>query len=69
MTAPVANPLAEGLDHRPAVEPSVLVVFGASGDLTSRKLVPAIERLALRRLLPGGFSVVGVARTGFDDEG
>src|SRR3712207_8289830 len=48
--------------------PAVLVVFGASGDLTARKLMPAIERLALRRLLPGGFSVVGVARTEMDDE-
>jgi glucose-6-phosphate 1-dehydrogenase len=45
----------------------VLVVFGASGDLTSRKLMPAIERLALRRLLPTGFSVVGVARTPMTD--
>jgi glucose-6-phosphate 1-dehydrogenase len=46
----------------------VLVVFGASGDLTSRKLMPAVERLALRRLLPNGFSVVGVARTELDDD-
>ncbi|MDQ6799019.1 MAG: glucose-6-phosphate dehydrogenase, partial [Actinomycetota bacterium] len=46
----------------------MLVVFGASGDLTSRKLMPAIERLGLRRLLPGGFSVVGVGRTPMTDD-
>jgi glucose-6-phosphate 1-dehydrogenase len=44
------------------------VVFGASGDLTSRKLMPAVERLALRRLLPASFAVVGVARTEMDDD-
>ncbi|MDQ4069803.1 MAG: glucose-6-phosphate dehydrogenase [Actinomycetota bacterium] len=60
------NPLAEPTVERVA-PPAVLVVFGASGDLTSRKLMPAIERLSLRRLLPPGFSVVGVARTEMDD--
>jgi len=61
------NPLVEPSGDRVA-PPAVLVVFGASGDLTSRKLMPAIENLALRRLLPPGFSVVGVARTEMDDE-
>ena len=61
------NPLESGLAEKVA-PPAVLVVFGASGDLTTRKLMPAIERLALRRLLPGGFSVVGVARTEMGDE-
>ncbi|MGI8983723.1 MAG: glucose-6-phosphate dehydrogenase [Acidimicrobiales bacterium] len=60
------NPLAEATVERVA-PPAVLVVFGASGDLTSRKLMPAVENLALRRLLPPGFSVVGVARTEMDD--
>src|SRR3954447_22433781 len=60
------TPLADPED-RPA-PPAVLVIFGASGDLTSRKLMPAVERLALRRLLPASFSVVGVARTEMDDE-
>jgi glucose-6-phosphate 1-dehydrogenase len=46
----------------------VLVVFGGSGDLTSRKLLPAVARLAQRRLLPTAFSVVGVARTEWSDE-
>ena len=62
------NPLAEATVERVA-PPAVLVVFGASGDLTSRKLMPAVENLALRRLLPPGFSVVGVARTEMDDAG
>src|SRR5436305_14694559 len=61
------NPLVEPTAERVA-PPAVLVVFGASGDLTSRKLMPAVERLALRRLLPAGFSVVGVARTEMDDD-
>ncbi|WP_050436045.1 glucose-6-phosphate dehydrogenase [Chondromyces crocatus] len=42
--------------------PAALVIFGASGDLTRRKLLPAVYNLALSRLLPGGFAVVGVAR-------
>ncbi|MBV9412856.1 MAG: glucose-6-phosphate dehydrogenase [Acidimicrobiia bacterium] len=64
--APEANPLADPED-RPA-PPAVFVIFGASGDLTSRKLMPAIERLAVRRLLPPGFAVVGVARTEMTDD-
>ena len=55
--------LAEGagLARRPG--PCVLVVFGASGDLTRRKLVPALHALALRSLLPNRFAVVGIGRT------
>lgn len=63
----MSNPLAEATSDR-AAPPAVFVVFGASGDLTSRKLIPAIEALGMRRLLPGGFSVVGVARTPMSDE-
>jgi glucose-6-phosphate 1-dehydrogenase len=47
----------------------VLVVVGASGDLTARKLLPALEQLSRRRLLPPGFAVVGVARTELTDDG
>jgi len=57
------NPLLEGLRLRRSPEPCVLVVFGASGDLTRRKLFPALYSLAVRRLLPERFGVVGVART------
>jgi glucose-6-phosphate 1-dehydrogenase len=57
------NPLLEGLRLRRTPEPCALVVFGASGDLTRRKLFPALYSLALRRLLPERFAIVGVART------
>ncbi len=63
-----ANPLLEGLEGERRAPPCTLVVFGASGDLTARKLLPALERLARRRLLPTAFSVVGVARTEWSDE-
>jgi len=56
------NPLREGLTTERAPEPHVMVIFGASGDLTRRKLVPALYALARERLLPGGFAVVGLAR-------
>lgn len=46
-----------------SVPPCVLVIFGASGDLTARKLLPAIERLATHGRLPKQFALVGVART------
>ena len=62
------NPLALGLTAERRAPPLALVVFGASGDLTSRKLMPAVERLARRRLLPPGFTVVGVARTEWGDD-
>ena len=47
-------------------DPCAMVIFGASGDLTHRKLVPALYDLAQERLLPGGFSVVGFARREMD---
>jgi glucose-6-phosphate 1-dehydrogenase len=47
--------------------PSVLVIFGASGDLTSRKLMPALAELIDRGFLSPQFSVVGVARTEMSD--
>jgi glucose-6-phosphate 1-dehydrogenase len=66
---PPPNPLAEGLDQTRKAPPGLLVVVGASGDLTARKLLPAIEKLSRRRLLPGAFGVVGVARTEMSDDG
>ncbi len=42
-----------------------MVVFGASGDLTERKIVPALYYLSRERLLPAGFSIIGCARTKF----
>jgi glucose-6-phosphate 1-dehydrogenase len=57
------NPLLEGLGLGRKPEPCVLCIFGASGDLTRRKLFPALYSLACRRLLPEPFAVVGTART------
>lgn len=45
-----------------------LVIFGASGDLTSRKLIPAVYRLFRQNLLPPGFFVLGLARTAMDSD-
>jgi glucose-6-phosphate 1-dehydrogenase len=56
------NPLREGMPDEAAPRPTALVIFGASGDLTKRKLVPAVYNLALSRLLPQGFALVGVGR-------
>jgi glucose-6-phosphate 1-dehydrogenase len=62
------NPLLEGLRRRRTPEPCALTIFGASGDLTQRKIFPALYSLAFRRLLPESFGVVGVARTEMSDD-
>ena len=62
------NPLREGLRLERSAGPCAVVIFGASGDLTKRKLVPALYRLSQERLLPAEFAVVGVARSPKDDE-
>ena len=49
-------------------DPCVMVIFGASGDLTKRKLFPALYSLAFRQLLPSKFAVVGIARSPETDE-
>lgn len=49
-------------------QPCVLVIFGASGDLTKRKLVPALFNLYEQKLLPEKFVILGVGRKSFDDE-
>ncbi|HYL96801.1 MAG TPA: glucose-6-phosphate dehydrogenase, partial [Terriglobales bacterium] len=53
------NPLREGMRLERTPDPCVMVIFGASGDLTRRKLMPALYNLWRERLLPAGFSVVG----------
>jgi glucose-6-phosphate 1-dehydrogenase len=62
------NPLLQGLGLRRTPDPCVLVIFGASGDLTAKKLMPALYALAYRRLLPQGFAIVGAARSDGSDE-
>ena len=55
------NPLVEGLERLP-VHPTVLVIFGATGDLAHRKLLPALYNLAHEGALPERFELVGIAR-------
>src|SRR5262245_41777770 len=54
---------ASGLAQRKLPPVCVLTIFGASGDLTKRKLIPALYNLALERRLPERFAVVGCARS------
>jgi glucose-6-phosphate 1-dehydrogenase len=61
------NPFRIGLETERTPAPCVFVVFGASGDLTRRKLLPALYNLAVSRLLPPGFSIVGFAVTPLTD--
>ena len=68
VTQTIENPLRAGLRLERMAEPCVVVIFGASGDLTKRKLVPALYNLAQERLLPSEFAVVGVARKQVGDE-
>lgn len=56
------NPLRKGLRGLLAPEPAAMVVFGAAGDLTRRKLVPSLYRLYAQGFLPPGFALVGFAR-------
>jgi len=60
--------LSEGIRINRTPEPCAMVIFGASGDLTERKLIPALFYLTRERMLPAGFSVIGCARTPSTDE-
>ncbi len=61
-TATSANPLAEGLERQP-VHPTSLVIFGATGDLAQRKLLPALYNLAHEGALPERFNLIGFSRS------
>ena len=61
------NPLTEGLERLP-VPPTTLVIFGGTGDLAKRKLLPAIYNLAHDGALPERFGVIGVSRSELSDE-
>jgi glucose-6-phosphate 1-dehydrogenase len=58
----VTHPLMVGLPIERASEPLIIVIFGATGDLAHRMLIPALYRLAASHMLPPHFAVVGVAR-------
>jgi glucose-6-phosphate 1-dehydrogenase len=64
----VASPFRDPLRYRRPVPPCALLIFGANGDLTRRKLLPALYRLALERQLPAGCAVLGNSRTPMTDE-
>jgi glucose-6-phosphate 1-dehydrogenase len=70
ITPPVVlpNPLREGLAEERIPEPALMVIFGASGDLTHRKLLPALYSLTRDRLLPARFAIVGFARKPMTDD-
>jgi glucose-6-phosphate 1-dehydrogenase len=63
-----SNPLIEGLERLP-VHPTTLVIFGATGDLAKRKLLPAIYNLAHEGALPERFNLIGVSRGDIGDDG
>ena len=64
----VANPLRQGLAEERVPEPAAMVIFGASGDLAHRKLLPALYSLTRDRLLPARFAIIGFARRAMTDE-
>src|SRR5438874_2593783 len=70
VTTPVVspNPLREGLEQERVPDASCLVIFGASGDLTQRKLIPALYSLAHDGLLPAGQTIIGYARPDYTDD-
>jgi glucose-6-phosphate 1-dehydrogenase len=61
------NPLAAGLERLP-VSPTTLTIFGATGDLAQRKLLPALYNLAHEGALPERFHLVGVSRSDNSDD-
>src|SRR6266852_3611753 len=63
MSSTIDNPLREGVRLERTADPCTVIIFGASGDLTKRKLVPALYRLTQERLLPAEFAIVGFARS------
>jgi glucose-6-phosphate 1-dehydrogenase len=65
---PDGNPLREALPRTRVPEPCAVVLFGATGDLTHRKLAPALFHLALEGQLPSEYAVVGFARRDWSDD-
>src|SRR4051812_40521944 len=63
-----ANPLREGLGTRTVPQPCTVVIFGATGDLTMRKLIPALYNLSADGELPPAVAIVGFARRPKTDE-
>ena len=68
MAESMQNPLRAGLRFERTAEPCVIVIFGATGDLTKRKLIPALFRLSQQQLIPAEFAIVATARQQLSDE-
>src|SRR5213595_3038952 len=64
----VTNPFQDPLRFERRVPECTVVIFGANGDLTKRKLLPALYRLMYERRLSPGFAVVGISRTPMSDD-
>jgi glucose-6-phosphate 1-dehydrogenase len=62
MVNPTSNPFRSGLRTERVGDPCAVVIFGASGDLSHRKLIPALYNLALSGVLPANFAVVGFSK-------
>ncbi len=62
------NPLVQGMQIERRADPFAMVIVGAHGDLTKRKLLPALYALYLQDLLPKDFAIVGVSRTPMSDD-
>ena len=62
------HPFLQGLSKHRGAPPTVIVIFGASGDLTARKLIPAVYNLSCDNLLPADFFLVGFGRKPMPDE-
>lgn len=63
-----ANPFSDPLRFERRVPECAIVIFGANGDLTKRKLLPALYRLAHDRRLPESFAIIGNSRTEMSDD-
>jgi glucose-6-phosphate 1-dehydrogenase len=61
------NPLGTGLSEYRSADPTLMVIFGATGDLSGRKLLPSLYNLSRNRLLPAGFALVGAALDDVDE--
>lgn len=62
------NPFQDPLRFERRAGPCALVIFGANGDLTKRKLIPALYRLAYERRIPANFAIIGNSRTPMSDD-
>ncbi|MBD2092674.1 glucose-6-phosphate dehydrogenase [Microcoleus sp. FACHB-1515] len=68
MVTLLENPLRIGLQQDRIPEPQILVIFGGTGDLTQRKIVPALYKMKMERKLPPELTIVGVARREWSDD-